>query len=292
MKKTSLILMLLLFSLPVATVSHAASLTLNWDPSPSGTVAGYKIYYKLAGSPNFDGTGVLQGDSPIDVGSQLFAQLDGLADSTGYAFTVTSYNSQGEESAYSNVVNVTTAAANDPAGTPDLYVPALLSPANQASGLPTSVVFDWSDPSDSRNVDYTLVFGTDPALAGSTYSASAFPGQKSGVPFSAAPTMALSGLLCLALPLRKRFKVILGALVFCTFLFLGACGSDNGGSTLATTPPDQAPAAFTSEIKSISDSSFEIYDFEPGTTYYWKIVADDGLNRTESEIRSFSTAPQ
>lgn len=336
MKKTSLIILTLLSIMPLALTSHAASLTLAWDPSPSQDAIGYKLYYKTGSSTAFDGTGAAQGDSPIDLGNRLSVNLDNLADGTRYTFTATSYNSSGEESPFSNVVTMTTPSGvtdpvvtdpgttdpgttdpvvtdpgttdpgttdpvvSDPGTTspePDSnYVPTLLSPAHHAKHMPRSIDFSWSSPKDRRHIRYTLVFGTDPALTDGTLAATALPGQTSGPPLSSAPALALSGILALAFSRRKKHRIMLAVLLLASGLFLGACGSDGGTDGLLNPPSDQqtstATPLYTNEITGIDASPFEIYDFDPGTTYYWKVVADDGVNLTESEIHSFTTETQ
>ena len=293
MKKLAIIFCTFILSLPLALTCHAASLTLAWDASPSADVVGYKLYYKVADAESYNGVGIQQGNSPIDVGSQLSIDLDGLADSTLYTFTVTSYDSTGVESVYSNAVSLTTDAA-DTGTTPSLFIPALFYPANQATGLPSNITFDWNDPSDGRAVNYTLVFGTDPNLADNTVAAVALPGQHSGVPLSAPPTVALFALLGLAIPGRKRVKGTVAALLLGATLVLSACGGGGGADGALSSPSNDQTgsqvAVPTNSIANISTSSFEISDFQPGTTYYWKVIADDGVNVTSSDIHSFTTA--
>lgn len=294
MKKIMLIGLALLMSVPFALASQAASLTLDWDPSTSAGVAGYNLYYKVADQETFTGVGIQQGDSPIDAGIQVSIDLDGLSDDTVYTFTVTSYDSNGVESAYSNEVSFTTTAADTGTPTPSLFIPALFYPAQQAAGLPTTVDFDWADPSDGRAVDYVLVFGTDPALASNTIAATALPGQASGVPLSAVPVSAAFALLGLAFPYRKKFKACFVGVLLATALLMSACGGggdSSGTPTASNQDPGTSPVTLTTnEINNIAESTFQIYDLEPGTTYYWKVIADDGMNITQSEIHSFTTA--
>jgi parallel beta-helix repeat protein len=111
--------------LPVAQLSMPTNLTiitstsvvtLTWMPIPaipnvgcrnpgaSGSDMGYRIYYAVGRScPPFDGSGLPQGNSPIDVGDVTTFALSGLA-SGEYAFVVATYDYLGRESGYSNVV--------------------------------------------------------------------------------------------------------------------------------------------------------------------------------------------
>jgi len=81
------------------------SAVLSWDAHPSFTTGyGYKVYYDTDGSaPPYAGTGLNEGDSPIDVGNQTTYTLTGLDPSKDYYFTVTAYDNEGHESWYSNV---------------------------------------------------------------------------------------------------------------------------------------------------------------------------------------------
>jgi hypothetical protein len=76
------------------------SVTLTWSPSTNATVAGYKIYYGTA-SGNYTNT--------VDVGNVTSATISGLANSTKYYFAATTYDSTGDESAFSNEASFTTA---------------------------------------------------------------------------------------------------------------------------------------------------------------------------------------
>jgi len=85
-----------------ATFAHSAEVTLVWDPNTAPDLAGYKIYYKTesSGAP-YNGTGVTEGDSPIDVGNQTEFTLHSLTDDVTYFFVATAYDTEGLESDYS-----------------------------------------------------------------------------------------------------------------------------------------------------------------------------------------------
>jgi squalene-hopene/tetraprenyl-beta-curcumene cyclase len=77
---------------------------LSWNKC-SGAV-GYKIYYDTDMSgPPYQGTGALQGPSPIDVGDTSSFCLTGLTNGITYYITVTGYDSLGVETGYSNEVS-------------------------------------------------------------------------------------------------------------------------------------------------------------------------------------------
>jgi len=84
---------------------HDNSANLSWDAHPSFTTGyGYKVYYDSDSSlPPYEGSGLNEGDSPIDVGNQTSYTLTGLDPSKDYYLTVTAYDNDGHESWYSNV---------------------------------------------------------------------------------------------------------------------------------------------------------------------------------------------
>jgi hypothetical protein len=89
----------------ISTSVSAKTVNLAWDPSPDTNVAGYKVYYD-AGSSSLplNGTGANEGTSPVDIGSALTASINGLSDTQIHRFTITAYDTYGNESSYSNIV--------------------------------------------------------------------------------------------------------------------------------------------------------------------------------------------
>ena len=118
--RTLLPLFALVAYLCVASAALAADVTLAWDPNPSTGVTGYKMYYKAGSSSTpFDGTGAVEGNSPVILGDTLTTTLTGLDDGVVYYFTVVAYAANGNESPYSNVVAWS-------AGDPNPYIPSLV----------------------------------------------------------------------------------------------------------------------------------------------------------------------
>ncbi len=71
----------------------AGSVTLAWDPSPDASVVGYKVYYGPASRVYTNST---------TVGNATNTTLAGLTNGATYFFAATAYNSNGDESVFSN----------------------------------------------------------------------------------------------------------------------------------------------------------------------------------------------
>jgi len=92
---------------------YASDITLAWIANTEPDLAGYYIYYKTgtSGAP-YNGTEVDEGDSPIKVPLGVFADpsnpeytLHGLSDTKTTYLVLTAYDSEDNESAYSNEVS-------------------------------------------------------------------------------------------------------------------------------------------------------------------------------------------
>ena len=83
---------LILAILTLAMQAQAASVSIEWDPSPSSNVAGYTIYYGPA-SRGYTGT--------VDVGLALRGEVQGIGTNGNAYFAITAYNEYGNESEYS-----------------------------------------------------------------------------------------------------------------------------------------------------------------------------------------------
>ena len=79
---------------------------LSWQPLPIfETGWGYMVYYDNDSFlPPFEGTGLNEGDSPINVSDQTNFTLSGLDSKKDYYITVTAYDNDGHESWYSNIL--------------------------------------------------------------------------------------------------------------------------------------------------------------------------------------------
>jgi len=76
-----------------ATLTHAATVSISWDPpTPSNNVAGYKIYH---------GTAIRTYTGRVDVGDHTQGSVSGLDPTKTYHFAITAYNTATNESDYS-----------------------------------------------------------------------------------------------------------------------------------------------------------------------------------------------
>ena len=91
---------------------YGADVTLAWTTNTESDLGGYYIYYKTgtSGAP-YNGTGLDEGDSPITVPLAVFADpsnpeyaLHGLSDTETTYFVLTAYDSENNESGFSNEV--------------------------------------------------------------------------------------------------------------------------------------------------------------------------------------------
>lgn len=83
----------------------AADVLLQWDPSPSPEVAGYRIYYGVA-----SGTYT----NAVAVGTITTATISGLVIGTKYYFAATAFDGVGNESEFSNEASFTPGSSSTP----------------------------------------------------------------------------------------------------------------------------------------------------------------------------------
>ena len=112
---STLLLLLLILTAPAT----AEQVTFAWSANTESNLAGYNLYYK-SGSPGipYEGTGLDQGDSHIGIPLENLNDhnnpsftVTGLPTGESFYFTITAYNSDGNESLFSNEVAYQATAA-------------------------------------------------------------------------------------------------------------------------------------------------------------------------------------
>src|SRR5512133_39609 len=88
------------------TDSFAETVALSWDANTESTLAGYKVYYADSPTLPFNGTGAVEGASPINTQKLTTATLSGLDPNRTHYLAITAYDTAGVESSYSSIVTI------------------------------------------------------------------------------------------------------------------------------------------------------------------------------------------
>ncbi|HBI24599.1 MAG TPA: hypothetical protein DDX84_10455, partial [Nitrospiraceae bacterium] len=178
-----------------------------------------------------------------------------------------------------NLSGSATPGTNNPPAKPDL-----IEPANGVTGMPAILTLKWgiSTDADGDPVTYRLYIGTDPGFADVSpiILASAADDDSSAMAMRySIGIIGLFGIIAVGRlsSNRKRMGLFIIIFIMVTGFIFTSCGSSGGGNG----------------NKNGSDNkSYESYtiNLQPNTTYYWKVVADDGEGGvTDSDTYSFTT---
>ncbi len=123
---------------------QARDVTLSWTAN-SEPVDGYRLYYKTGqtGGEPYNGTGAVEGDSPISTGDVTTFTLTGLSDTATYYFVITAYAGT-QESDYSTELS--------------------LLPQEPSPDTPISVSFSWLPNQEADVAGYKIHYGTTSGL--------------------------------------------------------------------------------------------------------------------------------
>ena len=190
-------------------------------------------------------------------------------------------------------VNGTGGPATPPPGTPPPGTPVvvnnpptnpvLISPTNGQTGVPTTMTFSWKKSLDPDNdaITYHFSYSTDQNFT--TPQTVDVAGAKSaGLLFAGLGSLGggiiMIGFVAGTGSRRSRITTLgIIALILIGTLFT-ACGGGGGSSTPVTTPPPTDQVSTT------------VTGLAANTTYFWKVVADDGKGGlASSETFSFTT---
>ena len=101
----------------IPLITYASTVTLAWDQNPESDLAGYNIHY---------GTSSRNYDYSVDTGNSPSCTISGLQEGTTYYFAVTAYDSQANESDFSEEIAYTMPMPPQPSAStisaPAIYV--------------------------------------------------------------------------------------------------------------------------------------------------------------------------
>ena len=154
----SIVFSLILFFPPSIYAAYTTDVTLAWSSNSEPDLGGYFIFYKTgaSGAP-YNGTGAVEGNSPIQVpvselDNPAFPEytIHGLSDTETTYFVLTAYDTDGNESGYSNEVPyqppINVPPSNLPPSTPIIVYPDM---GQDEIAVPLDITTQpFSDPND------------------------------------------------------------------------------------------------------------------------------------------------
>jgi hypothetical protein len=177
--------------------------------------------------------------------------------------------------------------------------PSLVYPANTQTGLGTAVTFKWkkSTDTDGDSITYSLYVCGNQSFTGCNPVQTASVDKKSfsvaGVGGYVAGLFLIGIIISGGISRRRKILLIIAVVLVSGMLFVSCGGGGgNGGNTPAPGNGGGTPAPDNGETPPVAEDevAYTVSGLNAGTTYYWKVVADDGKGgRTESDIWSFTT---
>ena len=163
----------------------------------------------------------------------------------------------------------------------------LAEPSNGATNLPTTLTLKWEIPADTDGVlfTYKLHIGTDPGLTDVTPIIVAVASNNNSFAMAIKYSLSMFGLFGIIAigglsKNTRRTGLLIIPIIMVTGVIFTSCGSGGQGNDSRT------PVVLHT---SMSYGSYTV-KLEPNTTYYWKVVGEDGKKGvTESETFSFKT---
>lgn len=167
-----------------------------------------------------------------------------------------------------------------------LSAPTIITPIDRASIIGSSVTFKWTIPADeNRRFKQYLYCSKNPDLTGSQPIATIDyePGQME----FAGPA---ASLLVLAIPMFARMRRKETA-ILCALIMAVTGGFALTSCTSSTEDPANAEVILEQSVRQAAVISYKITALDPGSTYYWKVVFDDGKGgHSESPVLQFATS--
>ncbi len=156
-------------------------------------------------------------------------------------------------------------------------IPKLIAPVDGQTGVGTTVQFIWEESTDpdGDNLAYTLLYCDNEYFIDCAPEQTALNENKATYFAGTGIEFLLFGIVCAGSVRGRRRIILLSGMVIMSAVFLVSCGG--GGSDNSLKNP-------------VNEIAQDVSGLSTGTTYYWKITADDGNGgRVESEVRNFTT---
>jgi hypothetical protein len=220
------------------------------------------------------GSGTLTCDSPVnynDTSTCTITPDSGyhLATLTDNGVDVTGSVSSGEYT-ISNVTENHTIEATFEVNNNPPSVPKLIYPINGEIVDPTSVTFKWeasSDP-DGDTIEYELYYCEDPDFTNCTQqkitTAKTEKVIYAGIGGLGAGLMLFGAMFSGDISRRRKILLLIAGMILSLSL-LTSCGGGGGGGGSSS----------GGNTSSKNEVTYTVTDLNPGTTYYWKVVAVD-----------------
>ncbi len=186
---------------------------------------------------------------------------------------------------YENPVNISLSGSATPITITNAAPtkPVITYPPNGAINIPTTLTLKWdksTDP-DGDTVTYKLYIDTDPSFT--DVNPVILASIPKNIHYTATPIyqigiFALFGIIAIGGLSKKTnyIKFFMVAVLLVGGLLIGSCGSGGGNNISGVVN---------------TEGFYAVENLQTGTTYYWKVVADDGNGGiAESSIFSFTTA--
>lgn len=264
---------------------YAGDVTLSWDQPVSSNdtlITGHKVYYGTSSGNYTNG---------VDAGNVTTCNITGLTAGMTYYFAVTSYDSSGNESGFSNEISTTVGIVNN--NPPS--IPQLVSPVNYQMDLETTAEFQWEksvDP-DGDTVTYDIYICEDENFSTGCITETNIASARQDSVFYADMrldrTLFLLGIIIgfinIAADRDKIMRYIIAIII--TGMLLVSCGGGGGGGGNGTGASSNNGDTINGTFSGISTT---VSGLKTGTAYYWKVLAMDNKGgETVSSIQSFDT---
>jgi hypothetical protein len=282
-------------------ISVLPSTTFTFTNVTVGTSADQTLTVKNIGNADLSIFSITQPSAPFEIVSgtdncssaTLSPTHSCTLDIRFTAATVGTYNSSFDipsDDPDENPVTINLTGSATPVANNAPSKPNLVYPLNSSSNLPLSFTFEWAKctDSDGDDVTYLLYYDTDSSFTGTTpiQIASLEKNLPVYAGIGGGAGLLLSGIIFVGgiKDRRKKYIWLLSLIMAVTLIVScgsggGGGGNDGGNDSGTPQPPSNS-----------NNKTYAVTGLSANTTYYWKVVADDGNGGvTESDTYSFVT---